>query len=152
MSGLIRKSGQKAQDIAKAAAKGLAYEQKEYSSSAKKQLGIEPTLPNPQSPSLVDEIITGKGVTTSVTEEEHENIHREERKRMQELQEELNKAHKDEMEKLVQWQKAQQELLTPPEEAEQKPEIEPTPKRKSGILGGMAQKAKGGLEMMKGKK
>ncbi|OGM26249.1 hypothetical protein A2962_04405 [Candidatus Woesebacteria bacterium RIFCSPLOWO2_01_FULL_39_61] len=151
MSGILKKSGQKAKDMAKAVAKGVAYEQKEYATVAKKQLGIEPISSAPQ-PSLVDEIITGKGVTTNVTPLEHENIHREERKRMQELQEELNKAHRQEMEKLVQWQKAQQELLAPPKEEEQKPVIEPTPKRKTGVLGGIAQKAKGGLEMMKGKK
>lgn len=150
--GFLKKSGQKVTDVAKAVAKQAVYEQKEFVSTAKKQLGVEPSGPSPDSHSLVDEIVTGSGVTTSVPTEVHANIHTQERKRLQELEEELHKASEAQQAKLASWQKAQQEVLSPPKEETLEPLIEPTTHPKVGVLGGVAQKARGGLEVMKGKK
>lgn len=151
-NGFSKKVGQKAQDLARQVGRQALAEQKEYVDTAKKQLGVEFTPPQPPGPSLVDEIVTGPGVTTNVSSKEHSNIHTQERKRLQELEEELRQAHQQESARLASWQKAQQEVLSPPQSQEAKPLAEPTPHRKVGVLGGIAQKAKGGMEIMRGKK
>lgn len=150
-NGFTKHVGSKAKDIAKQIGRQALDENKEFVDSAKRQLGVEPTSGEPSGRSLVDEIITGGGVSTEISPQEHSNIHSQERRRLQELEEELHRAHEAETSKLSSWQKSQEEILNPPESQEPNPLIEPTPHRKVGMLGGQ-QRSKGGLEIMKSKK
>ena len=151
MSDAFNKAGQKFQDAAKAAAKRVTFEKDEYLKTAQGQLG-SPEIKKPEGPSMVDEIITGGGVTTSVSDVEHNKIHANESERIQKLQSEIKMFGVERERKLEEWRKDQEKLLNKGQETEGGRILtEPSAKPKRGLFSNR-HKSKGNVEIVSSKK
>lgn len=134
----LGKTKQKAQDVAKKIAKQVQEERNEYVKSAKGQIFGEKTQTDSN---LVNEIIDGN--VADVNPNEETQLKNEERKRIKELEDELEKIRQERKQKLQEWQTGQQEELTKHEEEEPQL-VEPVTKKKRGFMGGRARKKKQG--------
>lgn len=144
--GILKKTKRAAVDEARQIAKQVGREPTEFLAHTKSQaLGLE------THPKLDEQIVAGSGKIVAPTSTEEEEIKVRARKRLNELEEELNIIRQDRKVKEKEWQDTQAEKMQQnlPKTDEYKTLVQPTTKPRRGFLGLIKQK-QGTKEMGKG--
>lgn len=124
--------------IAKQVSKKAKQEPLELLNTARSQITGQEGARSP----VVDQIVTRDGVVDEVSDAEEEEIKARARKRLRELEEELEGIRKEIKAKEEEWEEGVSEQMAGGKEqkGERKPLVQPTTKPKRGVLGFMKKK------------